>query len=91
MRSAAALSSLASDERFAQFSIDFRGIAVLLQQVFDILDNIELRKESITGVNLDEELIQLTKYEQSYEAAARVLKTVEELTDTILDLVQGIY
>ncbi len=75
----------------AEVGIYSRNARNMMSNQTLILDNIELRKESITGVNLDEELIQLTKFEQSYEAAARVLKTVEELTDTILDLVQGIY
>ncbi len=51
-----------------------------------ILSNIEMRKESITGVNLDEELMRLTKYQQSYEAAARVFQIVGELVETIINL-----
>ncbi|MBN1164358.1 MAG: flagellar hook-associated protein FlgK [Candidatus Krumholzibacteriota bacterium] len=51
-----------------------------------IISNLEMRKESITGVNLDEELMQLSKFQQSYEAAARVLSVVEELIDTVINM-----
>ncbi|MBN2071816.1 MAG: flagellar hook-associated protein FlgK [Candidatus Krumholzibacteriota bacterium] len=51
-----------------------------------ILSNLEMRKESITGVNLDEELVNLTRYQQSYEAAARIMTTIGELIDTILEM-----
>jgi len=51
-----------------------------------ILDNLEMRKESITGVSLDEELINLSKFQNSYEAAAKVLNTINELMQTILDM-----
>ncbi len=51
-----------------------------------ILSNLEMRKESITGVNLDEELMNVSKFQQSYEAAAKVMGVVEELIQTILDM-----
>jgi flagellar hook-associated protein 1 FlgK len=54
-----------------------------------IMENLEYRKESVTGVNLDEELIKLTKYQQSYEAAARMLKAIEEMVEIIVDLHEG--
>ncbi len=51
-----------------------------------IVSNLRMRKESITGVSLDEELVNLTKFQQSYEAAARVMTTVTELIDTVLNM-----
>ena len=56
-----------------------------------ICENIETKKDSIVGVNLDEELVKLTQYQQSYEAAARVMKVVESLVQTIVDLPVGMY
>ncbi|MBU8922182.1 MAG: flagellar hook-associated protein FlgK [Bacteroidales bacterium] len=51
-----------------------------------IVSNLQLRKESITGVSLDEELVNLTRFQQSYEAAARVMTVVGEMIDSILDM-----
>lgn len=40
--------------------------------------------ESVSGVSLDEEAANLVKYQQSYQAAARLLATAQELFTTIL-------
>ena len=44
------------------------------------------RRESISGVNLDEEAILLLKYQRAYQGAARFVGVVNELLD---ELVQG--
>jgi len=45
------------------------------------------QKDSISGVSLDEEMTRLVQYEQSYEAAARLVRTVDEMMDTLLSIV----
>ncbi|TWT41866.1 Flagellar hook-associated protein 1 [Phycisphaerae bacterium RAS1] len=45
------------------------------------------QREAISGVSLDEEAINLTKFERSYQGAARFLTVVENLTDEVLALV----
>ena len=45
------------------------------------------RIASIEGVNLDEELANLVIYQQSYNAAARIITAAEELFDTLLNAV----
>jgi flagellar hook-associated protein 1 FlgK len=59
--------------------------------------NVELRKnifsqaetfrESTSGVNLDEEMVNLTKYQRAYEAASKVITTVDELLQRLIDTV----
>jgi flagellar hook-associated protein 1 FlgK len=44
--------------------------------------------KSITGVNMDEELINLTKLQRSYEASARIITVTDELMQTILGLIK---
>ncbi len=48
--------------------------------------NLEAQRESISGVNLDEEMLDLVKYQQAFEAASRFINTVNELTDTLINL-----
>ncbi|MEA2102854.1 MAG: flagellar hook-associated protein FlgK [Thermodesulfobacteriota bacterium] len=42
------------------------------------------RKESITGVNMDEEMSALLKYQHSYQASAKLISIVDELLQTLI-------
>jgi len=44
------------------------------------------RRSSIEGVNLDQELIQLTTYQQAYNASARMIQAVNEMYDVLLGM-----
>jgi flagellar hook-associated protein 1 len=44
------------------------------------------RKASAEGVNLDEELANMIVYQQAYSAAARIISTVQDMLDTLLNL-----
>lgn len=44
------------------------------------------RRISIEGVNLDEELVRLTQFQQSYAAAARLIQAADELLQTLLQI-----
>ncbi len=46
------------------------------------------RRASIEGVNLDEELINLTTFQQAYNASARMIQAVSEMYDTLLGMVR---
>jgi len=51
-----------------------------------VLDSLEQRQASISGVNVDEELVDLVAFEQSFAAAAQYLSVVNSLGDEILNL-----
>lgn len=44
--------------------------------------------QSISGVNLDEELANLIRFQSSYGAAAKVITTVEQMLNTLLEIKQ---
>ncbi len=46
-------------------------------------------RESIAGVNMDEELIELNKFQKAYEASSRIITTANDMLDTLLGLKQG--
>ena len=48
---------------------------------------LENRRESISGVSLDEEMINLVKFQTAYDAAAKLVTTADELLQTVLSLV----
>lgn len=43
-------------------------------------------QESITGVNLDEEMTSLIKFQSSYKAAAKLITTADEMLQTVLGM-----
>ncbi|MBX2838327.1 MAG: flagellar hook-associated protein FlgK [Gammaproteobacteria bacterium] len=55
------------------------------------LDNIRLdaveRLQSVAGVNLDEEAINLTRFQQAYQASAQIISTADTLFQTLLGAV----
>ncbi len=46
----------------------------------------DARRESIKGVSIDEEMVNLMKFQQSYAAAARLISVVDELSQTLINL-----
>lgn len=50
----------------------------------DIEAEVNQRREAEEGVNLDEELSAMIVYQQAYNAAARIMTTVQDMFDTLL-------
>ena len=44
------------------------------------------RRSSVEGVNLDQELIQLTTYQQAYNASARMIQATKDMFTTLLNM-----
>ena len=47
--------------------------------------NLENRKKQVSGVSLDEEMTNLIKFQQAYNASARVISTVNSMLDTLIN------
>jgi flagellar hook-associated protein 1 FlgK len=43
--------------------------------------------QSVEGVNLDQELVNLTTYQQAYSASARLIQASKDMIDTLLDMI----
>lgn len=52
----------------------------------NMLSELESRRESFSGVSLDEEAANLIRYQRAFEAGARMIKTADELIQTVLSL-----
>jgi len=44
-------------------------------------------RESLSGVSLDEEMVNLVKFQHAYDAAAKLISTVDEMLETLLNMV----
>lgn len=53
-----------------------------------VLSTLQTQKESISGVNLDEEAIALVKYERAFQGAARYVSVVNDLISQLVTLIR---
>jgi flagellar hook-associated protein FlgK len=51
-----------------------------------LLDSLSLRREEISGVNIDEEMVRVMQLEQSYTAAVQYIATLNELHEDLFNL-----
>jgi flagellar hook-associated protein 1 len=60
------------------------------QNAFDvqqkIADQVDTERKAVSGVNMDEELINLTVAQQAYAASARVINVIDEMLDTLMNM-----
>lgn len=52
----------------------------------NIMDQLNSTRESVSGVNLDEEATKMIEFQKSFEASARVIRMADEMFDTVLNL-----
>jgi flagellar hook-associated protein 1 FlgK len=52
-----------------------------------LASNADQRRLSVSGVSLDEELTKMMQYQQAYVAATRVIRAVDEMTRSLLEMV----
>ena len=52
----------------------------------NILGQLNTIRESISGVSLDEETTNMIEFQRAFDASARVIKTADEMFDTVLNL-----
>ncbi|MGI9539047.1 MAG: flagellar basal body rod C-terminal domain-containing protein, partial [Miltoncostaeaceae bacterium] len=50
-----------------------------------VVDAARERRESVSGVNIDEEIADMIRFQKSFNAAARMMTTVDEMLDLIVN------
>lgn len=69
------------------FAVMADRVAVANENSQALMAEITQRRQSVSGVNVDEELANLIIYQNAYNAAARILSSVQDLYDNLLNVV----
>ncbi|MAP94065.1 MAG: flagellar biosynthesis protein FlgK, partial [Ponticaulis sp.] len=56
------------------------------EAAFALRDEAQTRRASVEGVNLDEEMVNMTIYQQSYAAASRLIQASKDMFDVLLNM-----
>ena len=51
-----------------------------------VMNQLDNYRETISGVSLDEEMVNLVKYQHAFDAAAKLITTVDEMLETIIGM-----
>ncbi|MEF2243952.1 flagellar hook-associated protein FlgK [Paenibacillus sp. IITD108] len=51
----------------------------------NLADGVQMRRDSVSGVSLDEEIADMIRYQHAYNAAARNMTTIDEMLDRIIN------
>lgn len=71
------VTTVGSDTRLTQTNAEYHTA---------LTSDLEDQVSSVTGVNLDEEMANLIKYQHSYTAAAKLITTADQMLQTLLGL-----
>jgi flagellar hook-associated protein 1 FlgK len=70
---------IGSQAQAAQSRLDF-------QQA--LLTQTQSRRESVSGVNLDEEATKLIQFQRAFEASSMLVRTADEMYQSLIDMVR---
>lgn len=84
-----ATSGMTMDSYFKD-SIDRLGVQSqeaqrMVKNQEDLLGNLEQSRDSVSGVSLDEEMANLIQYQHAYSANAKVISTLDQLLDVVIN------
>jgi flagellar hook-associated protein 1 FlgK len=65
-----------------------RSSTYMMTQLEDLKKEYEQQREGISGVDVNEEMVNLSKYQRAYEASVRVLQAMDQVYQQILDAIR---
>ncbi|MFO7707945.1 MAG: flagellar hook-associated protein FlgK [Desulfobacterales bacterium] len=65
---------------------DVREAKAYASHQADMMAYLENYRESVSGVSLDEEMVNLVKYQAAYNAAAKMISMAQEMMDSLLNI-----
>lgn len=78
-------------ETYTTFLNDFGTEKVITDNKIDsnqlVIQQLKTQKSSYSGVSLDEEMTNVIRYQRSYEAAAKLVKVVDQMMETLINII----
>jgi flagellar hook-associated protein 1 len=85
----AALRGGGADQSYAAFvatvGSDVQSVQNTQQVSQAVLSSIDNQRKSVSGVSLDEEMTNLVTFQRGYQASARMLTTIDQMLDTLIN------
>ncbi|MFD1178877.1 flagellar hook-associated protein FlgK [Paenibacillus puldeungensis] len=78
-----------TDDYFRALTADLGIRASNVKRNYDneqtLTDNLQIQRQQVSGVSMDEELADMIRFQQAYNAAARNMTTVDEMLDRVIN------
>ncbi len=68
-----------------EMGIDKKQANNFYKNYSDVTTQIDNQRMAVSGVSLNEEMIELVKYQQLYQAAAKLVNTIDSIYDTLIN------
>ncbi|OCL27641.1 flagellar hook-associated protein FlgK [Orenia metallireducens] len=69
----------------SELGVDIDRAAQMKSNQQILVDDLQSRKEEQSGVSLDEEMTKMIQYQQGYNAAAKIISTIDQMIDTLIN------
>ena len=69
-----------------QVGADSAAASSKAQAASVVQESLQNQRAALSGVSIDEESVSLLDFQRQYQAAARLISVVQELTDTLIQL-----
>ena len=70
----------------SEIGIEAKSTGIQTENYQTLVDSLQEQRDSVSAVSLDEEVINLTKYQTAYSAASKLLSVVDEMLDELLSI-----
>ena len=77
----------AANSLVSQVGYDVQTAKANASHQADMMTYLENYRESVSGVSLDEEMVNLVKFEAAYNAAAKMVSMADEMLDSLMNMV----
>lgn len=72
----------------ATIGVESNQNALSLKGAQDAMDQLENFRDGMVGVSLEEEMIDLIKYQRGFQSSAKFLKTIDDMMSTLMEIKQ---